>query len=148
MIILVCGGRGFDDHLMVHNVLHLTGATTILEGGASGADELARNWAAHNEVPCITIPARWDEEGRAAGPIRNQRMLDLHEISLVVAFPGGRGTSDMVRRARRRRLEILHVTRENISVTMTYLRIRRELSRLGPIRSWTMDAIRRGMSLA
>lgn len=38
--------------------------------------------------------------GKAAGPIRNQRMLDEGKPDLVVAFPGGRGTADMVRRAK------------------------------------------------
>jgi hypothetical protein len=44
--------------------------------------------------------ADWNTHGRAAGPIRNQRMLDEVKPELVVAFPGGRGTADMVRRAR------------------------------------------------
>jgi hypothetical protein len=38
-------------------------------------------------------------DGRAAGPRRNQRMLEDFRPDLVVAFPGGRGTAYMVRRA-------------------------------------------------
>src|SRR5262249_16770583 len=41
----------------------------------------------------------WDELGKKAGPLRNQRMLDEGKPDLVVAFPGGGGTKDMVRRA-------------------------------------------------
>ena len=46
------------------------------------------------------FPADWKVRGRAAGHIRNQQMLDEGRPHLVVAFPGGRGTADMVRRAR------------------------------------------------
>lgn len=43
-------------------------------------------------------PADWGRYGKAAGPIRNQEMLESG-IDLVIALPGGRGTADMVRRA-------------------------------------------------
>ncbi len=47
----------------------------------------------------MVFRALWERHGRAAGVIRNQAMLD-YGIDLVLAFPGGRGTADMVRRAR------------------------------------------------
>lgn len=46
-----------------------------------------------------TFRANSRKHGRAAGPIRNQQMLDEGKPHLVVAFPGGTGTADMVRRA-------------------------------------------------
>jgi hypothetical protein len=52
-------------------------------------------------VPIDVYVAQWKKHGRAAGPIRNQRMLDKGKPDLVVAFPGGRGTADMIRRAER-----------------------------------------------
>ena len=39
--------------------------------------------------------------GYRAGPIRNQEMLDKGKPDLVIAFPGGKGTADMVGRALR-----------------------------------------------
>jgi hypothetical protein len=39
-------------------------------------------------------PADGKKHGRAAGPIRNQKMPE-EKPELVVAFPGGRGTADM-----------------------------------------------------
>lgn len=53
--------------------------------------------------------ADWDGLGRKAGPIRNQRMLDEGKPDLVVAFPGDKGTADMVRRARTASLEVLEI---------------------------------------
>lgn len=46
------------------------------------------------------------DSGPAAGPARNQRMLQQGMPSGVAAFPGWPGTADMVRRARGARLGI------------------------------------------
>jgi hypothetical protein len=56
----------------------------------------------------VAVMADWSI-GRKAGPIRNQRMLDEHAPDLVVAFPGGRGTADMVRRARKSGVEVAKI---------------------------------------
>jgi hypothetical protein len=61
-------------------------------------------------VQTVAVMADWSI-GRKAGPIRNQRMLDEHKPDLVVAFPGGRGTADMVRRARKSGVEVTEIDR-------------------------------------
>lgn len=73
---------------------------TIISGAARGVDTAAVDWAVVNWCPFIEYPADWKKYGGAAGPIRNQQMLDEGKPDLVVAFPGGSGTADMVRRAR------------------------------------------------
>ena len=106
MRVLVCGGRSFDDaHLLANYLEHIDqhsidGITMIIEGGATGADELARVWARQNFIPIQTYKANWEANGKAAGPIRNQRMLDVGKPDVVLAMPGGSGTADMVRRAK------------------------------------------------
>lgn len=113
MKVLVCGGRDFDDYSKVCEVLdgidqgHVI--TQIVHGAARGADRLANQWAFARGVPVNAFAANWESEGRAAGPIRNQRMLDLGKPDLVVAFPGGRGTADMVSRARAAGVEVREV---------------------------------------
>lgn len=72
--------------------------TTIVHGCAPGADTLADEWAAANCVRVDQFPAAWKTLGPAAGPIRNQQMVDAGADG-VIAFPGGRGTADCVRRA-------------------------------------------------
>src|SRR5216684_4086692 len=68
-------------------------------GGATGADQFAMEWAATKpEIKRYVCHADWETHGRAAGPIRNEKMLTW-KPDLVVAFPGGVGTADMVRRA-------------------------------------------------
>jgi len=72
----------------------------LAHGGASGADRLAGAWATARGLEVEVFEAGWEAYGRSAGPRRNERMLRDFVPDLVVAFPGGRGTADMVRRAR------------------------------------------------
>lgn len=113
-VVIVCGGRDYNDREEVFNTLdqlleacylkstnpHLT----IVEGGATGADTLAGEWAAQQidegaNVKLVTVAADWGTHGRAAGPIRNRKMLDEHSPHLIIAFPGGNGTRNMVKQA-------------------------------------------------
>jgi predicted Rossmann-fold nucleotide-binding protein len=104
MRVVVTGGRTFNNRAVVNNLLDTVHQsfgpiTTIISGHASGADGLAEQWARANNVPIKPYTAEWKRYGRRAGPIRNQRMLDEGRPHTVVAFPGGKGTADMVRRA-------------------------------------------------
>lgn len=117
MRVLVCGGRDFDDwgklDKKLDELLHSKGyyyAFTIIEGGAKGADFLARVWAKYMDIPFEEYPADWNKHGKAAGGIRNQQMLDEGKPDLVVAFAGGAGTADMVRRAKKAGVEVEEVT--------------------------------------
>lgn len=102
--LLVCGGRDYADRARVATVLERFrakfGIAVLIQGDAAGADRLAGEWAGGAGVPVIAEPARWSEHGRAAGPIRNQAMIDQHKPTHCIAFPGGSGTADMARRAR------------------------------------------------
>ncbi len=102
--VLVCGGRDFRDQENLYRVLDRLSKdwgpdVTIIEGDARGADRMAGYWARRHGHTDMKFRADWQSHGRAAGPIRNQQMLD-EGPDMVVAFPGGRGTADMVRRAR------------------------------------------------
>lgn len=109
--VLVCGGRNYNNRDHIHNVLCDLDAmvgpiSCIIHGCASGADSEAFIWS--QMVGALHAPFRadWRAHGKAAGPIRNQRMIDEGKPDLVVAFPGGRGTDDMVRRARSAGVEV------------------------------------------
>lgn len=78
----------------------LHGIEFLIEGGhRNGADWLARKWRSERGVSGDTYRAEWDRHGQAAGPIRNRSMAEDGAADGCVAFPGGRGTADMVRRA-------------------------------------------------
>jgi hypothetical protein len=71
---------------------------------------MAMNWANWQKIPQGKYPADWRRDGSSAGHIRNQQMLDSEPIDLVVAFPGGSGTADMVRRARAADIPVMEIT--------------------------------------
>lgn len=105
MRVLVCGGRTYDDYGAVSRALDAIYATAphdtmmVIQGGASGADKLARDWCMERFVSYANYGADWKRHGPSAGPRRNQRMLSDGKPDVVLAFPGGRGTADMVDRA-------------------------------------------------
>lgn len=113
MRVLVCGGRDYHDCNRVEQCLLVANwvepITCVIQGGARGADILARMVATKHHIPGEEFPALWDKYGRHAGPIRNQRMLDEGKPDLVIAFPGGAGTADMVRRAKAANIAVLEV---------------------------------------
>jgi hypothetical protein len=112
-VVLVCGGRHYDNFKQfdaVMDFLHIRNKfVRVIHGGASGADNAAHFWAGYNRIPVDVYEAHWNRHGNAAGILRNQRMLDEGKPDLVVAFPGGAGTADMVRRARRAGLPVYEV---------------------------------------
>jgi hypothetical protein len=98
--VLACGGRDFQDYDIVRAVLgNLAGPVVLCHGGARGADSLAGRYACERGWGLRVYRAEWKRYGKAAGARRNQRMLDDFKPDVVVAFPGGRGTADMVARS-------------------------------------------------
>lgn len=71
----------------------------IASGMAQGADALALKWAKRRGVPFTGYRAEWQTLGKAAGPIRNGRMIAEFAPDMVIAFPGGSGTADCCRQA-------------------------------------------------
>lgn len=110
MKVLVCGGRDFLDRQLAYRTLdeHAAGALIIIHGDARGADQLAGDWARLRGKVIVACPADWNTYGKGAGPIRNQQMLDK-KPDVVVAFPGGHGTQDMVMRALRAGVRVVEV---------------------------------------
>ncbi len=99
---LVCGGREYDGPLasiLRHQIQRRGIPAIVVVGGAKGADRRAEEWFVRAGIHVAVVPALWDSHKKAAGPIRNSKML-LLKPDLVIAFPGGAGTADMVRKAR------------------------------------------------
>lgn len=90
---------------IVVNRIH--GAIEYVSAGLP--DALAHDWAVVNWTQFEEYKADWDTYGLAAGPLRNQRMLDEGKPDVVLAFPGGKGTADMVARARKAGVRVVEV---------------------------------------
>lgn len=109
MIALVCGGRNYSNREELYSVLEEHAPNCIVHGGADGADRLAGEWAIENRVPEIIVPAQWKGYGKVAGPVRNQWMIQFIKVSRVIAFPGGPGTEDMIKKALRANLPVFRI---------------------------------------
>lgn len=111
MKILVCGGRSYNNQERVDRVLdQFINLGMIIHGAATGADTCAQNYADCKLVAYKRYRADWERYGVSAGPIRNKFMLDDNpDISLVVAFPGGRGTENMIDLANKRGILVMRV---------------------------------------
>lgn len=113
MRVLVCGGRYFENSDLLDKTLRRLASANqidcIIEGNARGADRMAGFWARKQRIDNLKFNAEWEKYGPGAGPKRNQRMLDEGRPDLVVAFAGGKGTADMVRRARAAGIEVVEV---------------------------------------
>lgn len=112
--ILICGGRAFNDHKMFNDAMLCAKPWfdknyCIINGFAKGADMMAHVWAFFEGRPSICMPANWSYYGNKAGAIRNTWMLDFTFPDLVIAFPGGDGTANMIEQSRDRNIEVWEV---------------------------------------
>ena len=106
--VLVCGGRDFQDYAMLEGYLDRIDPQLIIHGDAPGADRLANKYALSRDLPMEVYPADWENLGRSAGPRRNIQMLKEGKPTLVVAFPGGKGTEHMANIAARSGVPVLY----------------------------------------
>lgn len=109
--ILICGGRAFNDRPLFDRTIkqlrpYLAKQYCIINGFARGADMMAHTWAFFEGCPSLCIPANWDFYGKAAGTLRNTWMLDFGLPDLVIAFPGGHGTANMVAQSKKRAVDV------------------------------------------
>ena len=117
MKVLVCGGRDYNEwevfeekmNQLFSTLSELGEITEIAHGGAAGVDGMASDYAWLHRIPCKQFHADWSMYGKAAGPIRNAKMLKEFQPDVVVAFPGGRGTGDMIQRAKAAGVRVIEV---------------------------------------
>ncbi len=121
---IVCGGRDLTNRELVFHALdtfrQTMGLAHVIEGGQrrtdkatgnfdGGADYWAMSWARRRGLTWDTVRADWNTHGRAAGPLRNGKMLSEFQPDCVIAFSGGRGTQDMIDRAERAHVPVYRV---------------------------------------
>lgn len=113
MRVLVCGGRDYSNTIQLFRTLDALAkheiVDCIIEGDAPGADRIAGYWAKKRRIDLYIFPADWKKYGRSAGPIRNKQMLDEGQPDLVVAFPGGKGTANMIEQANHAGIKVIKI---------------------------------------
>ncbi|MDK2600771.1 hypothetical protein QO179_25065 [Bacillus stercoris] len=132
MKVIIAGGRDFDDYEFMKSKLdhlfkNLNKDKLIIINGdgpglkdsktgkiiARGADQLGKKYAQERGLKIELFPPLWGEYGRAAGPIRNSQMAEV--ANALVAFnTGGRGTQDMINKAKAMSLNIRDIDCRNL----------------------------------
>ena len=109
MRVLVCGDRYWSDSAVIYRELDKLQIDCIIEGGASGADAIAKKYAYDRRIILQEVQAEWSKYGNSAGPLRNLKMLQYYKPDIVLAFHSdlskSKGTKDCVNKAR-----FMHIT--------------------------------------
>jgi 3-keto-L-gulonate-6-phosphate decarboxylase len=81
---------------------------TVVHGGAKGADTIAAELATGFGMKVEAHLADWQAYHRAAGPLRNQKMVDLGaDICLAFLMPDSKGTADCISKAEKAGIPII-----------------------------------------
>lgn len=94
MKVAIVGSRNIDEKY--YNLLCSTvpkGASTIISGGAKGADALAKIYAQRNQLDYIEILPDYTKYGRAATIQRNKEIVCMADYVLVLWDGKSRGSS-------------------------------------------------------
>lgn len=117
----IVGSRHFNDLNFIKKVFNrlyvLKDGDSFVSGGASGADSLAEDFANEIGLPIEVIKADWDTYGKAAGPIRNEKIVKKCDI--LLAFLDGdvtKGTSSAIELAKKHNKTIVVANKKDSSV--------------------------------
>lgn len=106
MNLIIAGCRDFTDRFIIYEgidafITEYGMPHCIIEGGATGVDQIAGEYAREHNIPLQIFKADWNKYGRAAGPIRNEKMAK-HGTHLLAFWDGeSRGTKNMIETAER-----------------------------------------------
>lgn len=111
--ILVCGARDYNKPSYFREQMdrlvksHFADKFVIIHGGHGGVNILAAQWAALGDYPTLEIRGNTPYYHSASERIQNQWLMDWGRPDLVLAFPGGRNTEDIVRHAKERGIHVI-----------------------------------------
>jgi len=108
MRVIIAGGRDYvlteSDRTFLDALHKAIKIEEVVSGGAPGADRGGELWAKSRGLRTTVFKANWETDGKKAGPLRNQKMVNYADM--LVAFPGNRGTQDCITRAMAKGLQV------------------------------------------
>lgn len=113
---MISGGRGETRAALVRGALDILldnygPFDRVIHGACkTGVDAIADAWARDQGIDVKPYPADWGRLKRAAGPVRNQQMVDS-KPDYVFILPGGDGTADARARAEKAGLKVVVILR-------------------------------------
>ncbi|WP_038250942.1 SLOG family protein [Ghiorsea bivora] len=101
MKLAVIGSRQYTN--MVEMSAKIDGLTpsTIISGGAKGADTLAKTYATKHNINMVEHKADWKQFGRGAGIIRNRTIVESADHILAFWDGSSLGTKSSIDYARK-----------------------------------------------
>ena len=106
--IIIAGTRDFADETLPNKVLNETPFKIheVVSGGNAtwdrerkkyvGADYLGEVWARTHNLPLKIIAPDWNRMGRAAGPLRNEKMAKYADGAIVFWNEESKGSKNMI----------------------------------------------------
>jgi hypothetical protein len=104
----VIGSRSFKDYLLLEKTLNKLEISTIISGGAIGADTLAEFYANKHGIEKLIFKPDWSI-GKSAAAIRNYKIVENSDI--IVAFWDGvsKGTKMTIKMAESKNIKVLKI---------------------------------------
>lgn len=108
MRVIIAGSRSITSYATVCEAIKASGfdITKVVSGCARGVDQNGEEWAFNHKIPVKLFHAFWNEEGKQAGPRRNQRMAEYAEALIAIWDGLSPGTRDMIERANKHGLKV------------------------------------------
>ena len=102
---IIAGSRTILDYEVVKEFIDSLDLeiTEVVSGKARGVDTLGEQYADEYNIPIRYFPADWKKHGKAAGPIRNEEMIDYVGTGgqVIVIWDGeSRGSLSTIRLAK------------------------------------------------
>ncbi|SDM19742.1 DUF2493 domain-containing protein [Halarsenatibacter silvermanii] len=95
-IVGITGTRSFNDYDRFKEVMDGFKIDKIVSGGAKGTDKMAERYAVENGIEFEEFLPEWNKYGKAAGPIRNIKIVAASEIILAFHDGKSRGTQSTI----------------------------------------------------
>ncbi|AFI55376.1 hypothetical protein TSMG0093 [Halocynthia phage JM-2012] len=114
--LLICGSRDLTDPAPIYNILvpllaslsiEVGSRLIIVEGGARGADKVAKDLALRLGLRCETYVADWDNLGRSAGYVRNADMVKVSSATLAYWDRISKGTKHSINLSIKKRIPLM-----------------------------------------
>ena len=112
--VVIGGCRDYNDYVFFKSCIDAIlknekDEITIISGHCSGVDLMGERYAAENGINIEIIFPEWAKYGRAAGPIRNKKMVEAAD--LIIAFWDGisKGTRSLIKYAQDNKKEVIRI---------------------------------------
>lgn len=96
----IIGSRSIEDYALLLQAIEGMTITEVISGGAAGVDKMAERYAKEQGLPLTIIRPDW-RKGKEAGPMRNQKIVELADQVLALWDGRSKGTTDTIRRTKK-----------------------------------------------